>query len=232
MMSFVRFGASRIVIGAAILEVTVKRLGILLLGFMLTGQMVIAQKTSAKSKTTKPAMAEWTPEVQQTLGVTSGGFAASGLNKLTKVQLTALLVSAKPDPKKHVLTCVANAPTPGIIHVLLKIAGEDATDKIQSEIRSRIAGLAGVMLVDQPADADVALHVVVQEQTTAKKTIGFTASYETGTPCRDEVSGNTTDVELKGQLGIYTEPKSADLARDLAAMLNEVLKPLRAANPS
>ena len=213
------------------LEVTVKGLGIVLVGLMLVGQVAVAQKTSAKSKTAKPAMAEWTPEVQQTLGVSAGAFAASGLNKLSKVQLTALLVTVKPDPKKHVLTCAANATTPGIIHVLLKIAGDDATDKIVSEIRNRIAGVAGVMLVDQPADADIALHVVIQEQTTGKRTIGFTASYETGTPCRDELSGKTTDVELKGQLGIYTDPKSADIARDLAAMLDEVLRPLRAANP-
>ena len=128
------------------MEVTVKNLWILLFGLMLLGEVAIAQKTSARSKTTKPAMAEWTPEVQQTLGVTSVGFAGSGLNKLTKAQLNALLVTSKSDPKKHVLTCVANGAAPGTVHVLLKIAGDDATDKIVSEIRDRIAGLAGVMM--------------------------------------------------------------------------------------
>jgi hypothetical protein len=210
----------------------VKGLWIVVLGLVLIGQVTLAQKAGVKSKSSaKTAMAEWTPEVQQTLGISASGFVPAGLNKLTKAQLAALLTAAKPDPKKHVLTCSANATTPGTIHVLLKIAGDDATDKIVTEIHDRIAAVPGVVLVDHPADADIALHVVIQEQTTGKRTIGFTASYETGTPCRDETNGKTTDVELKGQLGALTDPKSSDIARDLAAMLDQVLKPLRAGNP-
>jgi hypothetical protein len=45
------------------------------------------------------------------------------------------------------------------------------------------------------------LHVVIQEQTAAKRTIEFTASYLTGTPCTEEMGNAKTDVELKGALG-------------------------------
>ena len=38
--------------------------------------------------------------MQKTLGVTAENFNAEGLNKLTQAQLTALLISARPDPRK------------------------------------------------------------------------------------------------------------------------------------
>ncbi|HEY6374728.1 MAG TPA: hypothetical protein VIX90_04305 [Edaphobacter sp.] len=172
-------------------------------------------------------MAQWTPEVQQTLGISASGFAATGLNKLTKAQLTAVLTLAKPDPKKAMLTCAGGSVTPGKVHVLLKVAGQDASQEVVSQIQQKIAGLAGVELVDAPATADIALHVVIQEQTIGKRTIGFTASYVTGVPCVQEMGDKKTDVELKGQLGVYTNPKSAGVAQDLATMLDQVLQPLR-----
>ena len=199
-----------------------------LAGVLLTGQMALAQKTAAKSKSSaKTAIAQWTPEVQQTLGVSASGFTAAGLNKLTKTQLTALLAAAKPDPKKALLTCSAVPTTTGKVHVLLKVAGQDASQEVVSLIQQKIAGLAGVELVDVPATADIALHVVIQEQTLGKRTIGFTASYVTGTPCVQEMGDKKTDVELKGELGVYTNPKSAGVAQDLATMLDQVLQPLR-----
>ena len=97
--------------------------------------------------------------------------------------------------------------TPGKVHVLLKVAGQDASQDVVSQIQQKIAGLAGVELVDAPAAADIALHVVIQEQTMGKRTIGFTASYVTGTPCVQERGDKKTDVELKGQLGVYTNPE-------------------------
>jgi len=199
-----------------------------LAGVLLTGQMGLTQqKTAVKSKSsTKTAMAQWTPEVQQTLGVSASGFTAAGLNKLTKAQLTAVLASAKLDPKKSLLTCSTDA-TPGKVHVLLKVAGHDATPVVVSQIQQSVGALSGVELVDAPAAADIALHVVIQEQTMGTRTIGFTASYVTGTPCVQEVGDKKTDVELKGQLGVYTNPKSAGVAQDLATMLDQELKPLR-----
>ena len=77
---------------------------------------------------------------------------------------------------------------------------------------------------------DRTLHVVIQEQTTAKRTIGFTASYLTATPCTEEIAGKKTDVELKGTLGTYTDAKGAGLATDLAGMLDQDLQPLRSAS--
>jgi hypothetical protein len=85
-----------------------------------------------------------------------------------------------------------------------------------------------VDVVDAAANADRALHVVIQEQTLGKRTIGYTASYVTATPCVDESGGKKEDAELKGQLGTYTDPKGADLARDLAGMLDQDLRPFRA----
>ena len=213
------------------LEVCVKSRVILwagLAGVLFMGQVGLAQKTAAKPKSSaKTAMAQWTPEVQQTLGVSASGFTAAGLNKLTKAQLTAVLSSAKPDPKKSLLTCSTGTATPGKVRVLLKVAGQDATPLVVSQIQQKVAGLAGVELVDSPAGADIALHVVIQEQTIDKRTIGFTASYLTATPCGEETAGKKTDVELKGQLGVYTNPKSAGVAQDLATMLDQELQPLR-----
>lgn len=200
-----------------------------LAGVLFTGHVGLAQqKTTAKSKSSaKAVMAQWTPEVQQTLGVAASGFTAAGLNKLTKAQLAAVLASAKLDPKKALLTCSTGSTTPGKVHVLLKVAGQDATPVVVSQIQQRVGALAGVELVDTPAAADIALHVVIQEQTMGTRTIGFTASYVTGTPCVQQVGDKTTDVELKGQLGVYTNPKSGGVAQDLATMLDQELQPLR-----
>jgi hypothetical protein len=82
-------------------------------------------------------------------------------------------------------------------------------------------------VVDSAGSADRVLNVVIQEQTTAKRTIGFTASYLTGTPCTEEAAGKKTDVELKGTLGSYTDAKGLGLAQDLAGMLDEDLQSLR-----
>jgi hypothetical protein len=72
------------------------------------------------------------------------------------------------------------------------------------------------------------LNVVIQEQTINKRTIGFTASYLTGTPCVSEANGKKTEAELKGTLGTYTDAKGPDLAKDLAGMMDQDLRPLRA----
>src|SRR5260370_36228041 len=90
--------------------------GVLVAGAVVSGQAGLAQQaatqqtaakqtaTKPKPKTTvKPGMAAWSPEVQKTLGVTAENFNAEGLNKLTPAQLTALLISARPDPRKGLL---------------------------------------------------------------------------------------------------------------------------------
>jgi hypothetical protein len=175
-------------------------------------------------------MAVWTPEVQQTLGVTASDFTAEGLNKLTKSQLAMLLASAKPDPNKHLLICPASGTVPsGRIHVLVTVAGDDSTGQIAGQIRQSVSSLTGVDVVDSTANADRVLNVVIQEQTTGKRTIGFTASYLTGTPCIEEVGGKKTEVELKGTLGSYTEAKGPGLAQDLAGMLDQDLREFREA---
>jgi hypothetical protein len=105
------------------------------------------------------------------------------------------------------------------------VLGDDPQGLRLAEIRQAIRGVSGVDVVDAAANADRALHVVIQEQTLGKRTIGYTASYVTATPCRDE--SRKTDAELKGQLGTYTDPKGADLARDLAGMLDQDLQAAR-----
>jgi hypothetical protein len=176
-------------------------------------------------------MAVWTVEVQQTLGVSSAEFMADGLNHLTKVQLDALEASVKShpvlDPKKRVLTCAGGVGAGGRVRVLLTVAGDDPTGVIAGEIRSALGGLTGVDVVATPGVADRTLHVVIQEQTTAKRTIGYTASYVTGTPCMETVGGKGSEVELKGQLGTYTDARSADLAKDLAGMMDQDLRSVR-----
>jgi hypothetical protein len=185
-----------------------------------------AHKPRPSAKTT---MAVWSPDVQKALGVSSDEFKADGLNKLTQPQLASLMTSARPDPKKHWLVCPASGTAPvGQIHVLVTVAGDDSTGAIAGQILHAISSLTGVLIVDTPAAADRALHVVIQEQTTAKRTIGFTASYLTATPCTEDVAGKKTDVELKGTLGTYTDAKGAGLATDLAGMLDQDLQPLRA----
>ena len=175
-------------------------------------------------------MAAWTPEVQQSLGLSATDFNASGLNKLTKVQLAALEASIRPDPKKLLLNCSANPLVRGRIRVFLTVAGDDSSGQIANQIRTAVASLSGVDVVDVATNADRVLNVVIQEQTTAKRTIGFTASYLTGTPCTQEFGGQKTNVELKGTLGSYTDAKGAGLALDLAGMLDQDLQPLRAAS--
>jgi hypothetical protein len=172
----------------------------------------------------------WTPDVQQTLGNSASDFNVAGLNKLSKTQLTMLENSARPDPKKHLLTCPASGTAPaGRIRVWLTVAGDDSSGLIAGQIRSAIGSLSGVDVVDSAATADRVLNIVIQEQTTAKRTIGFTASYLTGTPCTEEIAGKKTDVELKGTLGSYTDAKGLGLAQDLAGMLDQDLQSLRRA---
>jgi hypothetical protein len=187
-------------------------------------------KTAAKSaaKSSKSTAAVWTPDVQQTLGISASDFNVAGLNKLTKVQLTMLENAARPDPKKHLLTCPASGTVPaGRVRVFLTVAGDDSSGQIAGQIRQSIGSLSGVDVVDSAAGADRVLNIVIQEQTTAKRTIGFTASYLTGTPCTEEVAGKKTDVELKGTLGSYTDAKGLGLAQDLAGMLDQDLQSLR-----
>jgi hypothetical protein len=231
--SFSTFGGSFLVVER--LEATVKRAvslwrvcGVVVVGAGLLGQVAVAQAAKPKPKSSTKNAAVWTPDVQQTLGVSASDFNASGLNKLTKPQLTMLETSARPDPKKHLLTCPANGTVPGgRIRVLLTVAGDDSTGLIAGQIRQAVGSLTGVDVVDVAANANRVLNVVIQEQTTAKRTIGFTASYLTGTPCTEEIEGKKTDVELKGTLGSYTDAKGAGLAQDLAGMLDQDLQSLR-----
>ena len=188
-----------------------------------------ATTTKPKPKTTvKPGMAVWSPEVEKTLGVKAENFKAEGLDKLSPAQLTALLISAKPDPRKGLLTCPASGTVPsGRMKVLVTVAGDDPTGAIAAAIRQAVASLNEVDVVDSAAAADRALHVVVQEQTVNKRTIGFTASYLTATPCREEIGDKKVDVELKGTLGTYSNAKGPGLAHDLAAMLDQDLQQVR-----
>ena len=190
-------------------------------------------RKTAKATAAKAGAAAWTPDVQQYLGVQQESFTMVGLSKLSKAQLDVLVNSAKNNvygnPRKHLLTCGPASPAQaGRVRVLVTVAGDDPTGQRVTEILQAVRSLAGVEIVDTPENADRALHVVIQEQTLAKRTIGYTASYVTAIPCEDAASGRKTAVELKGQLGTYTDPKGIDLARDLAGMLDQDLQPLRA----
>jgi hypothetical protein len=217
--------------------------GVLVAGAVVSGQIGLAQQpptpqpgppqtapkqTAPKPKlksTVKPGLAVWSPEVQKTLGVTAENFKAEGLDKLTPAQLTALLISARPDPRRGLLTCPASGAVPaGRLKVLVTVAGDDPTGAIADAIRQSVGSLSGVDVVDNAATADRALHVVVQEQTVNKRTIGFTASYLTATPCSEEIGGRKMDVELKGTLGTYSNAKGPGLAKDLAGMLDQELR--------
>jgi hypothetical protein len=202
---------------------------VLVAGAVLSGQVGLTQTAKPKPKTpVKPGMAAWSPEVQKTLGVTAENFNAEGLNRLTQAQLVALLVSARPDPRKGLLLCPASGTAPsGKIKVLVTVAGDDSTGAIATAIKEAVGSLNGVDVVDSAAAADRALHVVILEQTVNKRTIGFTASYLTATPCSEEIGGKKTDVELKGTLGTYSNAKGQGLAKDLAAMLDQDIQPLR-----
>lgn len=197
---------------------------------VVLGQVGLAQTTKSKSSgAIKPTMAVWTPEVQKALGVSADNFNAEGLNKLTKMQLFALMTSARPDPRKQVLTCPASGTVAvGRVRVLVTVAGDDPTGAIAAAIKQAVGSLSGVEVVDSAATADRALHVVIQEQTVNRRTIGFTASYLTATPCMAEVAGKKSDAELKGTLGTYSNAKGPDLARDLAGMMDQDLQALRA----
>jgi hypothetical protein len=222
---------------------------VLVVGVVVSGQIGLAQQTATQQPATqqtapkqaapkpkpkssvKPGTAVWSPEVQKTLGVTAENFNAEGLNKLTPAQLTALLISARPDPRKGLLTCPASGAVPaGRLKVLVTVAGDDPTGAIAAAIKQSVESLSGVDVVDSAATADRALHVVVQEQTVNKRTIGFTASYLTATPCSEEIGGKKMDVELKGTLGTYSNAKGPGLAKDLAGMLDQDLQPLRRIN--
>jgi hypothetical protein len=197
----------------------------------ILGQSGVGQapKTKSSSTAAKPGMAVWSPDVQQILGVSQENFKAEGLDKLTKMQLVALLTSARIDPRKALLTCpVSGTTTSGRIHVWITVAGDDSTGAIATAIRQGVGSLSGVDVVDSAAQADRALHVVIQEQTMNKRTIGFTASYLTSTPCMQLKNGTKSDVEVKGTLGTYTDAKGPDLAKDLAGMMDQDLRPLRA----
>jgi hypothetical protein len=203
---------------------------VLAVGAAVSGQVGLTQTTTKpKPKTAvKPGMAVWSPEVQKTLGVTAENFNAEGLNKLTQAQLMALLISARPDPRKGLLTCPASGTVPaGRIKVLLTVAGDDPTGAIAAAIKEAVGALNGVDVVDSAATADRALHVVILEQTVNKRTIGFTASYLTATPCSEEIGGKKTDVELKGTLGTYSNAKGPNLAKDLAGMMDQDIQTLR-----
>lgn len=202
-----------------------------IIGILCSSQITLAQ-TGHKAKSsaaTKPAAVAWTPDVQQYLGVQQGSFTMVGLNRLSKAQLDALVNAAKSnlysDPHKHVLTCPVIPAQGGQIRVLLTVSGDDSSGQRATEIRQAIGAIDGVALADSPAGADRALHVVIQEQTLGKRTIGYTASYVTATPCTDD--SRKTDAELKGQLGTYTDPKGTDLANDLAKMLSQDLQAAR-----
>jgi hypothetical protein len=198
-----------------------------------------AQKAPAKSKSSASAAnragtATWSPEVQQFLGVEQGSFRMVGLNRLSKAQVEALVNVARQnltgDPRKHVITCGPATPAPqGRYRVLLTVSGDDPSGQRATEIRQAIAAADGIDLVDSAATADRTLHVVIQEQTLGKRTIGYTASYVTVTPCLDTY--RKTEVELKGQLGTYTDPRGTGLANDLARMLKQDLATMNAPPP-
>lgn len=193
-----------------------------------TGVAQTSKPKSSPAGAPKPGMAVWSPDVQQVLGVSQENFKAEGLDKLTRMQLVALLTSARLDPRKSVLTCpVSGAAPSGRVHVWITVAGDDSTGAIAGAIKQGVGSLSGVEVVDSAAQADRALHVVIQEQTMNKRTIGFTASYLTSTPCTQLKNGTKSDVEVKGTLGTYTDAKGPDLARDLAGMMDQDLRPLR-----
>jgi hypothetical protein len=207
--------------------------GFSLVVVVVSGPAALGQTAKPKSTSAaKPGMAVWSPDVQQTLGVTEQNFKAEGLNNLTKMQLVALLASARIDPRKQILTCAASAVMPGArIRVQVTVAGEDTTGSIATAIRQSVSSLNGVDVVDSTAQADRVLHVVIEKLTTGRGTIGFAVSYLTATPCISDAGGKKTKVELKGTLGTETAVKEADLAKDLASMLDHDLQPLRSGTP-
>lgn len=191
-----------------------------------------SQPKNSKAAAANAGTSSWSPDVQQYLGVQQDSFRLVGLNRLSKAQLDALVSAAKNnvsgDPRKHLLSCgPAAAPQPGKARILLTVSGDDPTGQRATEIRQAIGAVDGVEVVDASTGADRVLHVVIQEQTLGKRTIGYTASYMTATPCMDE--SRKTDAELKGQLGTFTDPRGVDLASHLARMLGQDLQSVRGA---
>ncbi len=129
--------------------------GVLLAASVIAGQVGLAQTAKPKpatKPTTKPGMAAWSPEVQKTLGVSEANFTAEGLNRLTQAQLSALLISARPDPRKGLLTCPASGTMPaGRIKIFVTVAGDDSTGAIATAIRQSVGSLSGVDVVDSAA---------------------------------------------------------------------------------
>jgi hypothetical protein len=215
-----------------------KRYGLLMVScgvlcgvFMRGGEAQTTSKPkSSTSSSSKAGMAVWSPDVQQTLGVSQENFNAEGLNKLTKMQLVALETSARIDPKKGLLTCPVSGTMPaGRIHVFVTVDGDDASmAALAEQVRQAVAALNGVDVVQSAAQADRALHVVIQTQTTGRGLIGYTASYVTATPCVLEKGGKKTDVELKGTLAESSANSKGDgLAQTIATMLDHDLTELR-----
>jgi hypothetical protein len=193
------------------------------------------QPTAHKTTTTrKTTMAQWSPDVQQALGISSADFKTSGLSKLTAAQLQTLETSTRahhPDIPSgtRMLSCAVSTRAAGApIRIFVTVAGDDAGGARKTELLDAIRSIDGMTVVDSAASADRTLRVVIQEQSMGKRIIGYTASYMTGTPCTDQAGDKKTDVEIKEQLGTYTVPKSADLAQALAKMLSQDIQPLRA----
>src|SRR5438309_4836153 len=136
--------------------------GVLVAGAIIAAHAGFAQEATTKPKpktTVKPGMAVWSPDVEKILGVKAENFKAEGLDKLSPAQLTALLISAKPDPRKGLLTCPASGAMPsGRMKVLVTVAGDDPTGAIAAAIHHAVASLNEVDVVDSAAAADRALH--------------------------------------------------------------------------
>lgn len=192
------------------------------LAVVLFAGVAVGQTKPRAKAAPKPAAAVWSQDVMRAFGVMPSQFATSGLSKLTQDQLNTLIAGAK--PKGTMIACPA--PAAGQTRLLVTISGSDATPAIVTEIKGAVSGVAGVQLVDPPAQADATLRIVVQALTINQKTIGYTASYVVGTPCVETTAGKTTNVELKGVLGSTLNSKSAGLAQDLAkAAGNELHAP-------
>ena len=183
-----------------------------------------ASPKKAAAKAPKVPMAVWSSDVMHAFGILPSQFAGSGLAKMTQPQLDALLASIK--PKGTMITCPA-VNGAGKTRILLTVAGEDATDAIAAEIKAAVGGLSDVQVVDDLAQADATLGVVVQALTVNKKIIGYTASYVVGTPCTELAGEKKTAVELKGVLGSTMNAKSAGLAQNLATMMDKELEASR-----
>jgi hypothetical protein len=99
---------------------------------------------------------------------------------------------------------------------------------LAGQVRQAVAALNGVEVVQTVTQADRALHVVIQTQTTGRGVIGYTAAYVTATPCVLEKGGKKTDVELKGTLAESSANSKGDgLAQNIATMLDHDLVELR-----